>query len=87
MATSYDFDVSISSAVSKDGERSAIRRPATTGGQERVAVGPLTPALLRRLSPLLARMSVHLILEPVALLGAGITAFEANSPATGGVPA
>lgn len=30
-----------------------------------------------RLSPLLARMPVHLILEPVALLGAAVTAFEA----------
>ena len=36
-----------------------------------------------RLSPLLARMPVHLILEPVALLGAAVTAFEAISPPAG----
>jgi glucokinase len=36
-----------------------------------------------RLSPLLARMPVHLILEPVALLGAAATAFEASTPAAG----
>jgi glucokinase len=34
-----------------------------------------------RLSPLLARMPVHLILEPVALLGAAATAFEDIAPA------
>jgi glucokinase len=38
-----------------------------------------------RLSPLLARMPVHLILEPVALLGAAVTAFEAITQSAGRV--
>jgi glucokinase len=40
-----------------------------------------------RLSPLLARMPVHLILEPVALLGAAAAAFEASTQAAGSVTA
>jgi glucokinase len=40
-----------------------------------------------RLSPLLARMPVHLILEPVALLGAAATAFEAITQSAGSVSA
>jgi glucokinase len=37
-----------------------------------------------RLSPLLARMPVHLILEPVALLGAAAAAFEAMNDTSAG---
>jgi glucokinase len=40
-----------------------------------------------RLSPLLERMPVYLIREPVALLGAAATAFEAIAQPTGGVTA
>jgi glucokinase len=40
-----------------------------------------------RLSPLLARMPVHLIREPVALLGAAATAFEAITQPAGSVTA
>jgi glucokinase len=40
-----------------------------------------------RLSPLLARMPVHLIVEPVALLGAAATAFDDISRPTGCVQA
>ena len=40
-----------------------------------------------RLSPLLARMPVHLILEPVVLLGAAAMAFEAISQPAGSVTA
>jgi glucokinase len=38
-----------------------------------------------RLSPLMTRMPVHLILEPVALLGAAVTAFEAITESEGSV--
>jgi hypothetical protein len=43
MATTYGFDVSISSAVDR-----AERRPAT-GGRETAVAGPLTPEQLRQI--------------------------------------
>src|SRR5215467_2198208 len=46
MATTYRFDVSISSAVSRARGRPTTIGPTTTDGQERAVVGPLAPALL-----------------------------------------
>jgi xylulose-5-phosphate/fructose-6-phosphate phosphoketolase len=46
MATTYSFDMSISSAVSKDGDRTTTLRPSATNRQAGEVVGPLAPALL-----------------------------------------